>query len=244
MAKRRGRQFFEVFRAPDLSGTAQEPPPIGSAGPISAQGEASPSVDRGAATPGPPASSSPENGPARPRISRGGGNVAFRLTYSSTGLLILVAVVMLILSHVWGYHRGFGDRSQRETGQADDQRVEVGAGSLSQHTSTSGSNVAAGGVATTGKAYGLCIITYRDPAHASATIKKLKQRFGGKYANSHGEYQFLYVRVGESSWPAVVVGKLSSTTSPEARQLQREFTAMPFENETKPFKEAYYVTLN
>ena len=233
MAKRRGREFFEVFRPVNRPEGQPGHAPQPSGGVPSAP---VPAVDREAAS-APPSVGSGKRG-------SGGGQAVIQLSRSSAGAVLLAMVFLIMVSHVWGVYRGRGQTVSNgtiplEAGLPSDAGMpavdEVVDAGPSDTPAPPSPRATAGG-----QSYVLLIATYRNPDHAHNLRAQLREQFGDQYRGKYG-FHFIEVKVGTRTQPAVGVGPLDSHRSSEAEQLQREFRTMDFRNQTTPFKDAYFV---
>ena len=229
MAKRRGREFFEVFKP--------ENRPQGGHGTASPPGQSSiPSVNRDF-TP-------PEQPKRRQKAPRSGKEISFTLSRMSAIAGALLLIVLLALSHAWGVSRGRGEAPEmRAQIPPADEMVLAGESGSDQGTvpeSPRDEGVAA--APASDRQYVLCIITYptADASRRDRLIEQLRDRFGETY---RGRYRFyaMNVRGERGSLPAVGVGPVESTSAPDARQLREEFRNMDFGHERTPFSSAYYL---
>lgn len=225
MAKRKGREFFEVFKP--------ENRPQGGQGTSPPAGQSSiPSVNRNF--------SPPERPKGRPKAPRSGKEISLTLSRTHTVAGALLMIALLALSHAWGVRRGRAEDAMMhaEIPPADEMVLagdpEPGADAPRDEAPPA---------APAGEAsYVLCIITYptADANRRDRLIEQLRERFGETY---QGRYRFyaMNVRGDRGTLPAVGVGPVESPRAPEARQLREEFRNMDFGHERTPFNSAYYL---
>ena len=237
MAKRRGREFFEVFRPMNRpeSGSGR----TGQGGGES--GGSVPSVSRDSAL------APPRTGPQSGKGKGKGGSapIVLRLSRPTAAGLALAVIALIALSHAWGLSRG---RSQ--TGYsplpsdaglpAEDERVEAGQAEEPGQPAEATDTEPARPATPSGRAWVLCIATYRNAQHAQTLREQLRDEFGDQY---RGRYEFHYIEVqGDGrTLPAVGVGPLEDHRSSEAQRLRREFREMDFRGQSTPFSGAYFV---
>lgn len=221
MAKRRGREFFEVFRPAEPAKGQSQGPESG------VPGGKAPSVDREKAL-APPQAEGGKSG--------GGGQTVCELSRSAAGALLLLVIVLLMLSHVWGFYRG------RSQGLAMLQVPEAGLPGEDEivHAGDPADAPSPTAPAAVGN-YLLCIVRYNSQGTALRMVEDLRQEFGNKFDGKYGFY-YIELETGRSRH-AVGVGPLPSSVSDEARALRDRFQNLGFRDETRPFKDAYFVFL-
>lgn len=225
MAKRKGREFFEVFKPENRpqGGHGTAPPP----------GQSSiPSVNRDFAP--------PERPKSRPKASRSGKEITLTLSRATIVAAAVLMVALLAVSHAWGVRRGRGeDPAMRAHIPPADEMVLAGEPDV-ETTGDAPQDEGAPAAPAGAGSYVLCIITYREASQRDQTIEQLRERFGEAY---QGRYRFfaMNVRGDRGTQPAVGVGPVEDPRSPEARRLREEFRGMDFGHERTPFSSAYYL---